>query len=148
MKKLLVLSFAACMFTLATTAQTERPTQTKPTAERHKGKHEKGMMMKELNLSKEQQAKMKANHKEMKAKHDALKAQDNITVKEMREKKAALKAEQETRMASILTPEQQVKVAEMKKKRMAEGGKRGKGNRKGNKAENSVNPTMSAPVSQ
>jgi Spy/CpxP family protein refolding chaperone len=120
MKKLLALSFAACMFTLATTAQTERPTETKPPTERHKGKHEKGMMMKELNLTKEQQAKMKENHKAMKAKHDALKTQDNLTVKEMREKRAALKAEQESNMAAILTPEQQIKMKEMKEKRKGE----------------------------
>ena len=131
MKKLLVLSLAACMIILTTTAQTERPTETKPPTERHKGKHEKGKMMKELNLSKEQQAKMKANHKEMKAKHDALKAQDNITVKEMREKKAALKAEQQASMASILTPEQKTKMAKMKEKRKTG---RGHGKAKGVKA--------------
>jgi periplasmic protein CpxP/Spy len=120
MKKLLVLSLAACMFTLATTAQTERPTETKPKMERHNGKHEKAKMMKELNLSTEQQARMKENHKVMKAKHDALKAQDNITVKEMKEKKAALKAEQQASMASILTADQKVKMDEMKKQKKAE----------------------------
>jgi periplasmic protein CpxP/Spy len=120
MKKLLVLSLAACMFTLASKAQTERPMEAKPATERHKGRHEKGKMMKELNLSKEQQAQLKANHKEMKAKRDALKEQDNITVKEMREKKAALKAEQEGKMATILTPEQKAKFDEMKKQKKAE----------------------------
>jgi Spy/CpxP family protein refolding chaperone len=120
MKKLLVLSLAACMFTLATSAQTERQTETKPRAERHKGNHEKAKMMKDLNLSKEQQAQMKANHKEMKTKRDALKAQDNITVKEMRERKAALKAEQDGKMAAMLTPEQKVKMDEMKKQKKAE----------------------------
>jgi periplasmic protein CpxP/Spy len=120
MKKLLVLSLAACMFTLASTAQTERPTETKPTTERHKGKHEKGKMIKELHLTKEQQAQLKANHKEMKAKREALKAQDNITVKEMKEKKAALKAEQESKMATILTPEQKAKFDEMKKQKKAQ----------------------------
>jgi periplasmic protein CpxP/Spy len=120
MKKLLVLSLAACMFTLASTAQTERPTETKPATERHKGRHEKGKMMKELNLSKDQQAQLKASHKEMKAKREALKAQDNITVKEMKEKKAALKAEQESKMATILTPEQKAKFDEMKKQKKTE----------------------------
>jgi Spy/CpxP family protein refolding chaperone len=120
MKKLLVLPFVACMFTLATTAQTERPTEVKERTERHKGKHEKGKLMKDLNLTKEQQAQLKANHKEMKAKRAALKAQDNITVKEMKEKKAALKAEQESKMATILTPEQKAKMEGMKKKRKAE----------------------------
>jgi Spy/CpxP family protein refolding chaperone len=128
MKKLLVLSLAACMFTFATTAQTERPTEKKERTERHKGKHEKGKMMKELNLTKEQQAQLKANHKEMKEKRKALKAQDNITVKEMRERKAALKAEQDAKMATILTPEQKAKFDEMKKNRKSDK-KKNKGER-------------------
>jgi Spy/CpxP family protein refolding chaperone len=124
MKKLLILSLAACMFTLTTIAQIERPTEVKQTTERHKGNHEKGKMMKELNFSKEQQAQLKTIQKEMKAKREALKAQDNITVKEMKERKPALKAEQQNKMAAILTPEQQAKMEEIKKNKKA--GKAGK----------------------
>ncbi len=40
-------------------------------------------MAKELNLSKEQMAQMKENQKAIKAKREALKANDQITVKEM-----------------------------------------------------------------
>jgi len=127
MKKLLALSFAAVILSSAAFAQTDRTTTTAPTSKmgRHAGKGDKHQMMKDLNLSKEQKAQLKQQHQDMKAKRDALKAQDNITVKEMREKQAALKAEQQAKMESVLTTEQKTKMAELKKQRMAE-----KGNRK------------------
>jgi periplasmic protein CpxP/Spy len=124
MKKLLALSFAAVIISSAAFAQTERTVDSKPRMERHKGKHDKDKMMKELNLTTEQKAQMKAQHQEMKAKRDALKAQDNITVKEMREKQEALKTEQKTKMETILTSEQKTKMAEMKKQKEGERGKR------------------------
>jgi periplasmic protein CpxP/Spy len=128
MKKLIALSLAASLFTIAATAQTERTVETKPKTERHGGKHDKLKMAKELNLSKEQMAQMKENHSAMKAKHEALKANDQITVKEMKEKKAALKAEQDANMAKILTPEQKVKFEEMKKNKKGNGKHGKKGN--------------------
>ena len=124
MKKLLALSFAAVIISSAAFAQTERTVDSKPRTERHKGKHDKDKMMKELNLTTEQKAQMKAQHQEMKAKREALKAQDNITVKEMREKQEALKAEQKSKMETILTAEQKTKMAEMKKQKASERGTR------------------------
>jgi len=124
MKKLLALSFAAAILTFTASAQTERNTGAKSKMERHSARNEKGKMLKELDLSKEQKAQLKVQHKEMKAKREALKTQDNITVKEMREKQAALKAEQKSKMESLLTAEQKTKMAEMKKQKMAERGNR------------------------
>ncbi|MCY7292739.1 MAG: hypothetical protein LH615_11230 [Ferruginibacter sp.] len=129
MKKLFALSFAAVILSSAALAQTERSVDDKPRTERHKGKHDKDKMMKELNLSKEQKAQLKTQHQDMKAKREALKAQDNITVKEMREKQAALKAEQKSNMNAVLTSEQRTKMEELKKQKMAE-----KGNKKMNKS--------------
>jgi len=119
MKKLLALSFAACIFSFAASAQTERADASAGQQKemRHKGKHGKDKMMKELNLTKEQKAQFKAQHQEMKAKRDALNKQDNITVKEMREKQAALRAEQKSKMDAVLTPDQKTKMAEMRKQR-------------------------------
>ena len=122
MKKILALSFAAAIITFTASAQTDRNTEGKAKMERHNGKHEKGKMLKELNLSKEQKAELKVQHQDMKAKREALKAQDNLSVKEMREKQQALKAEQKSKMESLLTEEQKTKMAEMKKQRMAERG--------------------------
>ncbi len=124
MKKLLALSFAAVIISSAAFAQTERPVDSKPRMERHKGRHDKDKMMKELNLTTEQKAQMKAQHKEMKAQREALKAQDNLTVKEMREKQKALHAEQKSKMETVLTAEQKAKMAELKKQRQAQKGER------------------------
>ncbi len=122
MKKLIALSFVAAILTFTVSAQTERDTEGKAKMERHNSKHEKGNMLKELDLSKEQKAQFKAQHQDMKAKREALKAQDNLSVKEMREKQQALKAEQKMKMESLLTAEQKTKMAEMKKRKMAERG--------------------------
>ena len=129
MKKLLALSFAAVILSSAAFAQTERPVDKLAKMERHAGRHNKDKMMKELNLSKEQKAQLKAQHQDMKAKREALKAQDNITVKEMREKQAALKAEQKSKMDAVLNADQRAKMEELKKQKMAE-----RGNKKMHKA--------------
>jgi len=128
MKKLLALSFAAVILSSAALAQTERTVDKQAKMERNAGRHDKDKMMKELNLSKEQKAQLKAQHQDMKAKREALKAQDNITVKEMRERQAALKAEQKSKMDAVLNDDQKAKMAELKKQKMAE-----KGSRKMNK---------------
>ena len=135
MKKLFAYAIAASIFNFAATAQTERVMAPGQKQERHAGKEGKMKMMKELNLTKEQKAQLKAGQKEMKAKHEALKAQDNITVKEMREKQAALRAEQKSRMDAILTPEQRTKMAEIRKQKMAEKGNRGHGKKNKNQQE-------------
>lgn len=124
MKKILALSFAAVILSSAAFAQTERTVDKQVKMERHQGRHDKDKMMKDLNLSKEQKAQLKAQHQDMKAKREALKAHDNITVKEMRERQAALHAEQKSKMESLLTAEQKTKMAEMKKQKMAERGNR------------------------
>ena len=124
MKKLLALSFAAVILSSAAFAQTERKVDKQAKMERHNGKHDKNKMLKDLNLSAEQKAQLKTQHQEMKAKREALKVQDNITVKEMRERQAALQAEQKAKMESLLTAEQKTKMAEMKKQKMAERGNR------------------------
>lgn len=124
MKKIFALFFAAAILTFTASAQTERDTEGKAKMERHNSKHEKGKMLKELDLSKEQKAQLKVQHQDMKAKREALKAQDNLSVKEMREKQQALKAEQKMKMESLLTAEQKTKMAEMKKRKIAERGEK------------------------
>ena len=124
MKKLLALSFAAAILTFTASAQTDRSVDKQAKMERHNGKHNNKQMLKDLNLSKEQKAQLKAQHQDMKTKREALKAQDNITVKEMRKRQAALQAEQKSQLENILTSEQESKLAEMKKQKMAERGNR------------------------
>lgn len=118
MKKLIALSLAAFMFTAGAFAQTERTTTpATANADHHKGKGGHDKMYKDLNLTKEQKAQLKEKNKGLKAKREALKGQDNITVKEMREKQKAIRDEQEKNMDGILTPDQKAKYAEMKKQR-------------------------------
>ena len=124
MKKLLALSFAAAIFCFTASAQTERNIEGKPKMDRQRGKNDRSRMLKDLDLTKEQKTQLKVQHQDMKAKREALKAQDNLTVKEMREKQAALQAEQKSKMESLLTAEQKTKMAEMKKQKMAERGNR------------------------
>ena len=125
MKKLLVLSLAACMFDFAASAQTERPAATQGASpeqrHHHKGKHDHHEMMKQLNLSKEQKAQMKAQHKEMKAQKEALKAQ-GLSAEEMKQKQKALHQEQRSKMEGILTADQKAKMTEIRKQKMAEKG--------------------------
>ena len=124
MKKLLALSFAAVILSSAAFAQTERRVDKQAKMERHAGRHDKDKMMKELNLSKEQKSQLKVQHQDMKAKREALRVQDNITVKEMREKQAALKAEQKSKIDAVLTADQKTKMAELRKQKMGEKGDR------------------------
>lgn len=114
MKKLLALSFAAAILSFTASAQTERSVDKKAKMERHRGKHGQDMIIKDLKLTAEQKVQLKALQLEMKAKREALKAQDNITVKEMRERQAALQAEQKAKMENLLTAEQKTTMAEMK----------------------------------
>lgn len=126
MKKLLALSVLATMFNFGATAQIERATtDTSKTEKRGHRRHgEKKEMMKELNLSKEQVKAMKAAQQDAKAKMKTLKTQDNITVKEIKEKEKAIQEERKTKLKTILTPEQFAKMEEkIKEKR---GNKKGK----------------------
>jgi Spy/CpxP family protein refolding chaperone len=99
MKKLLALSFAACMFTISTMAQTDKTTTVEPTkkADRQRGRGERRVRMNDLNLTPEQKAKMEAMRQENKIKRE--------------QERAA----QEAKMNEMLTPEQRAKREEIKK---------------------------------
>lgn len=117
MKKLIALSLAAFMFTAAANAQTERQVPATAKADHQRGKHGHDKMFKDLNLTKEQKAQLKEKNQDLKAKREALKTQDNITVKEMRERQKAIRDEQDRNMNAVLNADQKAKYAEMKKQR-------------------------------
>ncbi len=71
-----------------------------------------------LNLTDEQQAKLKSMHRDLREKMEGLRKQDNITVKEYRERMETLQKERQAQFQSILTPEQK---AEMQKYKEARG---------------------------
>jgi Spy/CpxP family protein refolding chaperone len=124
MKRIIVLTLALAITGLTLSAQQTRETKHKKGNEMHHGqKREKGKMMKELNLTDAQKAQMKAEREAGKAKIEALEKQENLTVKEMKDRKAALQQEQKAKMETVLTPEQKNKREaqknEMKEKHAA-----------------------------
>ena len=83
-------------------------------------KHHQGMMMaKQLNLTAEQQKQAKMYREDLKQKMQALNKNESITVKEFRDRRAAMHKEMKLKMEGILTAEQKAKMAQMKAERMA-----------------------------
>ena len=113
MKKIISLTLAFAIFGFSVSAQQNRQMKShKKGNAMHQG--QKKDMMKDLNLSDAQKAQMKTDREANKAKMEALKQQDNLTVKEMRERKAALMQEQKAQMDRLLTAEQKATVAARK----------------------------------
>ena len=78
--------------------------------------HQKQQVKKDLNLSAEQEAKMKVVNQSYKAKFESLK-QDRSEKKEgQKEQRQALKTERQAAIKAILTPEQQAKMTEHRKR--------------------------------
>ncbi len=80
----------------------------------HGPKHRHGMMMKALNLTPEQQKQMRASHDAFKKQMEELNKNENITLKEFRDKKYALRKEQKAKWMTMLTPEQKNRMTRMK----------------------------------
>ncbi len=78
-------------------------------------RHEK--IAKELNLSKEQQQKMKSIHQDFNTKVKNLKSNDNLTMGDFKKQIKALHQQKESQVKSILNAEQQAKLDELKTKR-------------------------------
>jgi Spy/CpxP family protein refolding chaperone len=128
MKKIIVSVFAIALGVAA--AQAQEIPERKHDDMHQQGGHKKngGKEMADLNLTEDQKTKFKALNEEQHKKMAELKKQDNITVKESREKMETLRKDHHTKMQAILTPEQKkliekkkeehkVKMAEMDKAR-------------------------------
>jgi Spy/CpxP family protein refolding chaperone len=90
-------------------------------------KHSRGSKMKNrkenietLQLTPEQKEKMKALRDEYKEKLLALESDQNMTLKNYNDKKTALRKELQDKRKSILTPDQQNKIAEIRKRKKTE----------------------------
>ena len=80
-----------------------------------------------LNLTEDQQTKLKSMNQGLRKKMEELRKQDNLTQKEYREKMEALRQERQSQFQSILTPDQKVQMEKNKeafKARSKEYGKR------------------------
>jgi len=111
MKKMIVSMMIAGAFILSATAQEARPMKHN---NQHHGKHHKGMMMKELNLTADQKAQLKTSHESYKQQLGELNKNEAITVKESRDRKDVLRKGQKEKMMAILSPDQKIKLEQIK----------------------------------
>jgi len=109
MKRIIALTLAFAIAGFSLSAQQTREMKSHKKANgMHHGKKD---MVKDLNLTDAQKVQLKADREANKAKMEALNKQDNLTVKEMREQRAALMQEQKANMNALLTPEQKATIA-------------------------------------
>lgn len=101
-------------------ASAQKPEKTGKMMMHHNHHHPGGMAFKNLNLTDAQKQQMKADHESFKKQMQELDKNDNMTVKEYREKKDALHKAQKEKMMSMLTPEQKNQLEQNKKSRLAE----------------------------
>ncbi len=113
MKKILILIICFSIFCVKIKAQ--------QTGEVNQQRHKKGRaeMMQQLNLSDEQKKQAKLYQEEFKNQMLELNKGENITVKEYRDKKDALRKQQKEKMQRLLTAEQKTKIDQMKADRKA-----------------------------
>ncbi len=121
MKKLLFLSmvFGACSFGASAQDSTQR--QRPPMGDRMRGGggyNEE--MFKDLNLSEAQKADIKKSFDEQKTKMDALRGNTSLSDADKRTQMKAMRDEQQAKIKSILTPEQNTKWEAARQKMMDE----------------------------
>lgn len=86
-------------------------------------KERKGKMT-ELNLSTDQQEKIKTLNSEFKAKFDDLKNNNSLTEEAKKDQRKSLKESRKSQLQAVLTPEQQAKFKEIKEKNNRYSGKK------------------------
>ena len=109
MKKVLIPLIAFLALTINVSAQDKMGKKG-----RHHQKHEKGMMAKQLNFSEAQKNQAKAINEDSRKKMQELNKNENITVKEQRDRKAAIAKERKTKMDGLLTADQKTKQTQLK----------------------------------
>ena len=114
MKKVLIPLIALLALTINVSAQDKMGKKG-----RHHQKHEKGMMAKQLNFSEAQKNQAKAINEDSRKKMQELNKNESITVKEQRDRKAAIAKERKTKMDGLLTAEQKTKQTQLKAEHMA-----------------------------
>ncbi len=154
MKKYLIALSAFTIFTLSVNAQEKRTTTgDAPMAHHDKmdhkkmghGNHDRGMMMKQLNLTDAQKQQAKAMHQDYANQMKQLKGDGSMSVNDYNAKKAALQNEQKAKFESLLTQDQKNKMQQLKKDRVAKGEMTGQ--KRMDKMKSSLNLT-DAQVSQ
>lgn len=109
MKKLFAITVLFVGFAISSYAQ-EAPSTKEETRKEAKKK-----LKHELNLTREQAKELKGANQDFKDKAHAIKDDDNLTKEQKREKMQSLQKEKNDKFKTILTPEQQQKMSQMKK---------------------------------
>jgi Spy/CpxP family protein refolding chaperone len=107
MKKVLIPLIALLALTVSVNAQHKMG----------KGKHQhhqKGMMAKELNFTEAQKAQAKTINEDARKKMQELNKNESITVKDQRDRKAAIQKERKIKMDGLLTAEQKAKQTQLR----------------------------------
>ena len=111
MKKLWIPLFAILAFTCTANAQEKMGKMGK---KGHHRQHDKGMMAKQLNFTEDQKKQARTINEDFRKKMQELNKNENITVKEMRDRKAVLHKEKKTKLDGLLTADQKTKLTQLK----------------------------------
>lgn len=106
MKRIVIGMLALASFIFSASAQQTRKMK------HQKSNHAKGMMVKALNLSAAQKEQMKANRLSTKKQLVDLNKNEDITVRDYKARKKAIKVSQKEQMNKLLTTEQKDKIAQ------------------------------------
>jgi Spy/CpxP family protein refolding chaperone len=107
MKKIIVSMITLGCFILSATAQDK-------TAMQNHFHHQQEMVIKQLNLTPDQQKQLDVSRANFKTQMIALNKDESMTVKDYRDKKYALRKEQKAAFMAILTPDQKTKLVQIK----------------------------------
>lgn len=129
MKKLLSIAFAFSFFALQANAQATQNSNPRQRIQRDSiPKMRDGKMFKDLQLTPDQEARIKANRENMKQQREAVNNDASLTQDQKKVKMMELNKSRKTSMNSILTPEQKAKLqADRKNWNSRNKGKRGGG---------------------
>ncbi|HYE55100.1 MAG TPA: hypothetical protein VD996_09665 [Chitinophagaceae bacterium] len=111
MKRLVTSLLAIMLITVAAQAQDK-----KDGGKHHRKDHQRAFSQ-QLNFSEEQKAQLKLINEDFRKQMTELKKNENITVKEQKEKRKAIVSQHQSKMQSLLTAEQKAKLEQMKQER-------------------------------
>lgn len=119
MKKLFLVAIAGLFFAANSNAQVKRNAPQSQQMRSDSSRHfKKGNMMNELNLTADQKTQMKTVHQDMKQQREAIMNDQSLTSDQKKEKMKDLRKSQSEKVNTILSPDQQSKMKEMRKQRM------------------------------
>lgn len=118
MKKILFIAIAAIAFTTATQAQDSASAKEMRMKKDQISKMHRGDAMNDLNLTPDQQEKMKKMREDSRVKMEGIRNNTSLSDDQKGEQMKALHQEQRKNMEAILTDEQKTKMKEARKQEM------------------------------